>query len=148
MELMNEGTDNGITELEEYPLSFISCRIADYLAFQSRRSLNDGMFRIYVGEPDSVDEPPGDGIELYGFIFLSSHFHFLLRDTKGQLAQFMWYFRDRPFGFTLRAGGIPFGAAKHRRDIQFRPKRDPLALRSNCKAISLLLGLFQHPGSG
>jgi len=35
----------------------------------------------------------GDGIELYGFIFLSSHFHFLLRDTKGQLAQFMWYFQ-------------------------------------------------------
>lgn len=35
----------------------------------------------------------GDGIELYGFIFLSNHFHLLLRDPKGQLAQFMWYFQ-------------------------------------------------------
>jgi hypothetical protein len=35
----------------------------------------------------------GDGIEFYGFVFLSNHFHFLLRDTKGQLAKFMWYFQ-------------------------------------------------------
>jgi len=35
----------------------------------------------------------GDGIELYGFIFMSSHLHLLLCDTKGQLAQFMWYFQ-------------------------------------------------------
>ncbi len=35
----------------------------------------------------------GNGIELYGFIFLSSHLHLLLKDTKGQLAKFMWYFQ-------------------------------------------------------
>jgi hypothetical protein len=35
----------------------------------------------------------GDGIELFGFIFLSNHFHLLLRDTKGQLAEFMGYFQ-------------------------------------------------------
>ena len=35
----------------------------------------------------------GDGIELYAFIFLSNHFHLLLRDTKGQLPGFMWYFQ-------------------------------------------------------
>lgn len=33
----------------------------------------------------------GDGIEIFAFIFLSNHFHILLRDTKGRLAQFMWY---------------------------------------------------------
>ena len=35
----------------------------------------------------------GDGIEIFSFIFLSNHLHLLLRDTKGQLAQFMWYFQ-------------------------------------------------------
>jgi len=35
----------------------------------------------------------GDGIEVYAFIFLSNHFHILLRDTKGRLAEFMWYFQ-------------------------------------------------------
>jgi REP element-mobilizing transposase RayT len=35
----------------------------------------------------------GDGIELYAFVFLSNHFHLLLRDTKGQLPEFMWYFQ-------------------------------------------------------
>jgi len=35
----------------------------------------------------------GDGIELYAFVFLSNHFHLLLRDTKGQLAEFMWFFQ-------------------------------------------------------
>ena len=35
----------------------------------------------------------GDGIELYGFIVLSNHFHLLLNDTKGQLAEFMGYFQ-------------------------------------------------------
>jgi putative transposase len=35
----------------------------------------------------------GDGIEVYAFIFLSNHLHILLRDTKGQLAEFMWFFQ-------------------------------------------------------
>jgi len=35
----------------------------------------------------------GDGIEIFGFVFLSNHFHILLRDTKGQLAKFMGYFQ-------------------------------------------------------
>ncbi len=35
----------------------------------------------------------GDGIEIYAFIFMSNHLHILLRDTKGQLAKFMWYFQ-------------------------------------------------------
>ena len=30
-------------------------------------------------------EEHGDGIELYAFIFLSNHLHFLLRDTKGSI---------------------------------------------------------------
>ncbi len=33
----------------------------------------------------------GDGIDVFAVIFLSNHFHILLRDNKGQLAQFMWY---------------------------------------------------------
>ena len=36
-------------------------------------------------------EKYGDGIEIFAFIFLSNHFHILLRDNKGQLAKFMWY---------------------------------------------------------
>ena len=35
----------------------------------------------------------GDGIELYAFIFMSNHLHLLLKDTKGQLAKFMWFFQ-------------------------------------------------------
>jgi REP element-mobilizing transposase RayT len=35
----------------------------------------------------------GDSIEIYAFIFLSNHFHILLRDPKGQLAEFMWFFQ-------------------------------------------------------
>ena len=35
----------------------------------------------------------GQGIEVYAFIFLSDHFHVLLRDTQGTLAAFMWYFQ-------------------------------------------------------
>ena len=36
----------------------------------------------------------GDGIQLYAFIFLSNHLHLLLRDTKGQLAELMWFFQS------------------------------------------------------
>jgi REP element-mobilizing transposase RayT len=39
----------------------------------------------------ALEEEYGDGIEIFAFIFLSNHFHILLRDTKGQLARFMWY---------------------------------------------------------
>jgi REP element-mobilizing transposase RayT len=38
-------------------------------------------------------EKYGDGIELYACVVLSNHFHLLLRDNKGQLARFMWYFQ-------------------------------------------------------
>lgn len=34
------------------------------------------------------------GIEVYGFVFLSNHFHMLVRDNAGQLAHFMWYFQS------------------------------------------------------
>ena len=34
----------------------------------------------------------GSGIEIFAFAFLSNHFHILLKDTLGQLAQFMCYF--------------------------------------------------------
>jgi REP element-mobilizing transposase RayT len=39
----------------------------------------------------ALNEEYGDGIEIFAFIFLSNHFHILLRDNKGQLARFMWY---------------------------------------------------------
>ncbi|MCP4679201.1 MAG: hypothetical protein GY854_27690 [Deltaproteobacteria bacterium] len=35
----------------------------------------------------------GQGLEIYGFIFLSNHFHLLCKDTKGTLARFMGYFQ-------------------------------------------------------
>ena len=35
----------------------------------------------------------GEGIEVYAFVFLSNHFHILVRDTKGTFAAFMWYFQ-------------------------------------------------------
>lgn len=35
----------------------------------------------------------GDGLEIYAFVFLGNHFHMLLKDTKGTLAQFMDYFQ-------------------------------------------------------
>ena len=38
-------------------------------------------------------EEHGDGIQLYAFIFLSNHLHLLLRDARGQLAEFMWFFQ-------------------------------------------------------
>ena len=33
------------------------------------------------------------GVELFAFIFLSNHFHLLLRDNSGRLAEFMGYFQ-------------------------------------------------------
>ena len=36
----------------------------------------------------------GQGLEVYAFIFLSNHFHFLVNDTHGTLAAFMWYFQS------------------------------------------------------
>jgi REP element-mobilizing transposase RayT len=38
-------------------------------------------------------EKHGSGIQLYACVFLSNHFHLLLRDTKGQLSKVMWYFQ-------------------------------------------------------
>jgi len=38
-------------------------------------------------------EKYGSGLEIFAFIILSNHFHLLLRDTGGQLAQFMCYFQ-------------------------------------------------------
>ena len=35
----------------------------------------------------------GKDIEIYAFIFMSNHFHLLLRDPYGQLARFMCYFQ-------------------------------------------------------
>jgi hypothetical protein len=35
----------------------------------------------------------GQGLEIYAFIFLSNHFHLLVKDTKGSLAAFMCYFQ-------------------------------------------------------
>jgi REP element-mobilizing transposase RayT len=35
----------------------------------------------------------GTGIEIYAFVFLSNHFHMLLKDTCGNLARFMCYFQ-------------------------------------------------------
>jgi len=35
----------------------------------------------------------GDGVELYAFVFLSNHFHMLVRDPKGQLPRVMWFFQ-------------------------------------------------------
>jgi REP element-mobilizing transposase RayT len=35
----------------------------------------------------------GNGLEIYALIFLSNHFHFLLRDNKGTLSEFMGYFQ-------------------------------------------------------
>ena len=35
----------------------------------------------------------GNAIDIYGFIFLSNHFHLILKDPRGQLAKFMCYFQ-------------------------------------------------------
>jgi REP element-mobilizing transposase RayT len=35
----------------------------------------------------------GSDIELYAFVFMSNHYHMLLRDPQGQLSKFMWYFQ-------------------------------------------------------
>ncbi len=35
----------------------------------------------------------GEGIDIYAFIFLSNHFHLLLKDKLGMLPTFMWYFQ-------------------------------------------------------
>jgi putative transposase len=35
----------------------------------------------------------GKGIEIYAFVFMSNHFHILLKDNHGNLPAFMWYFQ-------------------------------------------------------
>jgi REP element-mobilizing transposase RayT len=34
-----------------------------------------------------------DDITLYGFVFMSNHFHLLIKDKRGMIPQFMWYFQ-------------------------------------------------------
>lgn len=60
-------------------------------------------------------EKYGDGIDLYGFIFLGNHFHLLLRDTKGQLSKFMWYFQTNLAKAINRALGRKNGRVFARR---------------------------------
>lgn len=60
-------------------------------------------------------EKYGDGIDLYGFIFLGNHFHLLLRDTKGQLSKFMWYFQTNLAKAINRALGRKGGHVFARR---------------------------------
>jgi REP element-mobilizing transposase RayT len=57
----------------------------------------------------------GDGIELYAFVFLSNHFHLLLRDTKGQLPKVMWYFQTNLAKEINLALGRPTGRVFGRR---------------------------------
>ncbi len=38
-------------------------------------------------------ETHGRGIEIYAFIFMSNHFHILLKDSHGMLPSFMWFFK-------------------------------------------------------
>jgi len=35
----------------------------------------------------------GDGLDIYAFVFLGNHYHILLKDNKGTLAAFLWYFQ-------------------------------------------------------
>lgn len=60
-------------------------------------------------------EKYGDGIDLYGFVFLGNHFHLLLRDTKGQLSKFMWYFQTNLAKAINRALGRKTGRVFARR---------------------------------
>lgn len=60
-------------------------------------------------------EKHGDGIDLYGFIFLGNHFHLLLRDTKSQLSRFMWYFQTNLAKAINRALGRKGGRVFARR---------------------------------
>ena len=64
------------------------CELEQFLLLPSARI--NALIGAWLGR---AMEKFGDGIDLYGFIFLSNHFHLLLRDTKGQLAKFMWYFQ-------------------------------------------------------
>jgi len=57
----------------------------------------------------------GDGIEVYGFSFMSNHFHILLRDNKGQLPKVMWYFQTNLAKEVNRVLGRPTGRVFGRR---------------------------------
>jgi putative transposase len=35
----------------------------------------------------------GDGLDIYAFVFLGNHYHILLKDNKGTLAAFLWFFQ-------------------------------------------------------
>ncbi len=52
----------------------------------------------------------GPRIEIYGFCFLSNHFHMLLRDAHGELATFMEYFSGNVARAINRAMGRRQGA--------------------------------------
>lgn len=64
------------------------CEKEQFLMLPSKR-VND----IILGWLAKALAKYGKGIELYAFVFLSNHFHMLLRDTKGSLAKFMCYFQ-------------------------------------------------------
>ena len=39
----------------------------------------------------------GRGLHIYGYLFLSNHFHLFCKDTEGTLAQFMGYFEGNGY---------------------------------------------------
>lgn len=67
----------------------------------------------------------GSGIEVYAFVFMSNHFHILLRDTRGQLAQFMGYFQSnaaREINELLDRKGAHFWARHYHDEIIEGPR--------------------------
>ena len=78
------------THFHDYPIFFVTNRCLEERFFFIPKP---GIIKIIGSWLAKALKKYGDGIELYGFVFLSNHLHLLLKDTKGQLAKFMWYFQ-------------------------------------------------------
>jgi REP element-mobilizing transposase RayT len=82
--------------------TFLRIHKPEYVHFITNRCEHQMYFILPQKEINSIilawltksKELYGKDIEIYGFSFLSNHFHMLLKDPKGQLAQFMCYFQS------------------------------------------------------
>lgn len=78
-----------------------STKLKNYNRVDERASQHEMFFMLPTKEINGfiryllakAKDTYGKNIELYAFIFMSNHFHFLLKDPEGELPRFMSYFQ-------------------------------------------------------
>jgi REP element-mobilizing transposase RayT len=71
-------------------IQFVTNRCEHEMFFMVPRPEINALIKFWMTKAHHLKAPD---LEIFAFCFLSNHFHFLVRDPKGQLASFMNYFQ-------------------------------------------------------